>query len=195
MPGNEYPDGMIEMDGDVGKLLKALDDLKIADDTIVIFTTDNPTNFRGPTPRRLRSAARRTPIGKGHSVCRQWSAGRARSSRVRSLPRSSPGSIGSRRCLPPSGTPRSRNVWSRAPRLATRSSGYTLTDTTSCPLGRKPKGARSDFAYFKDDGVLVAYRHENWKAVFCEMEKPGGFAVAIHLPAHPQAIQPAHGPL
>jgi arylsulfatase A-like enzyme len=44
-------------------------------------------------------------------------------------------------------------------------------------LGKEPKGARTDFPYFNDDGVLVAYRHENWKAVFCEMEKPGGFAV------------------
>ncbi len=49
MPGNEYADGMIEMDGDVGKLLKALDDLKIADNTIVIFTTDNgPNQFSWP---------------------------------------------------------------------------------------------------------------------------------------------------
>ena len=37
----EYADGMIEHDGHVGKLLKALDDLGIADDTIVLYTTDN----------------------------------------------------------------------------------------------------------------------------------------------------------
>lgn len=49
MPGNEYADGMIEMDGDVGKLLKALDDAGIANDTIVIFTTDNgPNQFSWP---------------------------------------------------------------------------------------------------------------------------------------------------
>ncbi|MEI9947542.1 MAG: arylsulfatase [Pseudomonadota bacterium] len=34
-------DGMVEHDGMVGELLKKLDDLKIADDTIVIYTTDN----------------------------------------------------------------------------------------------------------------------------------------------------------
>ncbi len=44
MPGNDYADGMIEHDGDVGKLLKAMDDLKIADDTIVVYTTDNGPN-------------------------------------------------------------------------------------------------------------------------------------------------------
>ncbi|WP_207888778.1 sulfatase-like hydrolase/transferase, partial [Pseudomonas sp. 30_B] len=38
MPGNEYADGMLEHDGDVGKLLKTLDDLKLSDNTIVIYT-------------------------------------------------------------------------------------------------------------------------------------------------------------
>ena len=36
-----YPDGMVELDGYVGQLLKKLDDLGIADNTIVLFTTDN----------------------------------------------------------------------------------------------------------------------------------------------------------
>lgn len=36
-----YPDGMVELDGYVGELLQKLDDLGIADDTIVVFTTDN----------------------------------------------------------------------------------------------------------------------------------------------------------
>src|SRR5215468_321803 len=34
-------DGMVELDGMVGQMLKQLDDLGIADNTIVIFTTDN----------------------------------------------------------------------------------------------------------------------------------------------------------
>ena len=45
MPGNEYADGMLEHDEDVGKLLKLLDNLKIADNTIVIYTTDNGPNM------------------------------------------------------------------------------------------------------------------------------------------------------
>ena len=36
-----YPDGMVEHDGHVGQLLKKLDDLGIADNTIVVYTTDN----------------------------------------------------------------------------------------------------------------------------------------------------------
>jgi arylsulfatase len=36
-----YPDGMMEHDNNVGELLKKLDDLGIADNTIVIYTSDN----------------------------------------------------------------------------------------------------------------------------------------------------------
>src|SRR6187402_454795 len=36
-----YPDGMVELDDLVGQLLKKLDDLGVADNTIVVFTTDN----------------------------------------------------------------------------------------------------------------------------------------------------------
>jgi arylsulfatase A-like enzyme len=38
---SEYVDGMIEHDAHVGVLLKALDDLGIADNTIVVYSTDN----------------------------------------------------------------------------------------------------------------------------------------------------------
>jgi len=36
-----YADGMMELDDDVGELLKLLDDLGVADNTIVMFSTDN----------------------------------------------------------------------------------------------------------------------------------------------------------
>jgi arylsulfatase A-like enzyme len=45
MPGNEYADGIIEHDGNVGQLLKAVDDPGIASDTIVVYTTDNGPNM------------------------------------------------------------------------------------------------------------------------------------------------------
>jgi len=52
--------------------------------------------------------------------------------------------------------------------------GYNQLDYLT---GKTAKGARTDFAYFNDDAELVAYRHENWKAVFREQKKPGGFPV------------------
>jgi arylsulfatase A-like enzyme len=36
-----YLDGMVEHDGQVGQLLTKLDDLGIANDTIVVYTIDN----------------------------------------------------------------------------------------------------------------------------------------------------------
>ena len=36
-----YPDGMVEHDGHVGQLLDKLDELGIADNTIVMYSTDN----------------------------------------------------------------------------------------------------------------------------------------------------------
>ena len=36
-----YPDGMVEHDGQIGQLLKKLDDLGVTENTIVIWTTDN----------------------------------------------------------------------------------------------------------------------------------------------------------
>lgn len=39
--GNVYADGMVEMDDDVGELLTLLDDLGVADNTMVMFSTDN----------------------------------------------------------------------------------------------------------------------------------------------------------
>ena len=55
--GDEYQDGMVEHDMDVGKLLKLLDDLGIANNTIVMYSTDNGPHFNtwpdaGTTPFR-----------------------------------------------------------------------------------------------------------------------------------------------
>ena len=56
-----YPDGMVEHDGHVGQLLEKLDDLGIADNTIVVYTTDNGAEVMtwpdgGTTPFRGEKA-------------------------------------------------------------------------------------------------------------------------------------------
>ena len=56
-----YADGMVEHDGHVGQLLKKLDDLGIADNTIVVYTTDNGAEVMtwpdgGSTPFRGEKA-------------------------------------------------------------------------------------------------------------------------------------------
>ncbi|OWK23272.1 hypothetical protein AJ87_35730 [Rhizobium yanglingense] len=58
-------DGMTEFDGMVGQLLKQLDDLGIADNTIVLWTTDNgQSSSPGQTEAPRRFTARRIPTGK-----------------------------------------------------------------------------------------------------------------------------------
>jgi arylsulfatase A-like enzyme len=52
--------------------------------------------------------------------------------------------------------------------------GYNQLDYLT---GKNPESERTDFAYFDDDGDLVGYRHGDWKAVFEEQKKPGGFPV------------------
>ena len=58
-----HADGMLEHDGMVGELLQQLDDLKIADNTIVLYTTDNGAEIalwpdgtpRTPVPRERKA--------------------------------------------------------------------------------------------------------------------------------------------
>jgi hypothetical protein len=105
----------VEHDGDVGKLLKKLDDLGIADNTIVVYTTDNgPNQFTWPdaatTPFRSEKdtnweGAFRVPAmvrWPGHIKPGQVSNGMW------------PASTGSRRCSRPPATPMSRIACSRA---------------------------------------------------------------------------------
>jgi arylsulfatase A-like enzyme len=54
-----YPDGMVEHDGQVGQLLKKLDDLGIANNTIVIYTTDNGAETFTLAGRRHHAVPRR----------------------------------------------------------------------------------------------------------------------------------------
>ena len=51
---SEYNDGMIEHDETVGTLLKALDDMSIANDTIVVYTADNGPHMNTWPGRRVR---------------------------------------------------------------------------------------------------------------------------------------------
>jgi arylsulfatase A-like enzyme len=74
-----YPDGMAESDGHVGELLKPVGDLGVADNTIVVYTTDNGAERPSPglTVARRRFAARRPPTGKADFACRVSCVGRA----------------------------------------------------------------------------------------------------------------------
>ena len=73
-----YPDGMAEHDGHVGELLALLDELDIADETIVFYSTDNGAEvFTWPDGARRLSMVRRPPPGRAASEFPRSSAGRA----------------------------------------------------------------------------------------------------------------------
>jgi arylsulfatase A-like enzyme len=58
-----FADAMMELDWEVGQILDKLDELGIADDTIMLFTSDNGAEiFSWPTAATNRSGAKRTVL-------------------------------------------------------------------------------------------------------------------------------------
>jgi arylsulfatase len=182
MPGNEYGDGMIEHDGDVGKLLKTLDDLGIADNTIVVYTTDNgPNQFSWPdaatTPFRSEKdtnweGAFRVPAmvrWPGHVQPGQVSNGMISGLDWFPTLLAAAGDTGVKDRL--------LNGWKpegSATTFKNHLDGYNQLEYIT---GKSPKSARSEFYYFDDDGNLVSIRYDDWKVVFHEQRIPGGFQV------------------
>jgi arylsulfatase A-like enzyme len=176
MPDNEYADGMIEHDGDVGKLLKALDDLGIADDTIVLYTTDN-----GPHMNSWPDGAM-TPFRSEKNT--NWEGAYRVPAMVRWPGHIKPGSIandifGSHDWFPTllaiagddGVTDRLLKGWTIGDRTyKVHIDGYNQLGYLT---GEKPNSERKGFIYFNDDGQLVAIRFNDWKLVFFEQKTPG----------------------
>jgi arylsulfatase len=182
MPGNEYADGMVEHDGDVGKLLKALDDLGVTENTIVVYTTDNgPNQFSWPD-------AATTPFRSEKDT--NWEGAFRVPAMVRWPGHIKPGVISNGMVsgldwfptlLAAAGDPdvRDRLLKGWQPSGSTTTfkdhlDGYNQLDYLT---GKSDKSARNDFYYFDDDGGLVAIRYDDWKVVFKEQPAAGGFAV------------------
>ncbi len=185
MRGNEYADGMWEMDQNVGKLLKALDDMKISKDTIVVFTTDNgPNQFSWPdaasTPFRSEKnsnweGAFRVPAmvrWPGHVKAGEVSNGMF--SGLDWFPT----------LLAAAGDPTIKERLLAGTKIGNKNAtlhldGYNQLDYLT---GKANKSARNEFFYFNDDSQLVAVRWDTpdgmaWKAVFCEQRAQGNFNI------------------
>jgi arylsulfatase len=171
-PGNdEYTDGMIEHDLHVGELLKLIDDLGLASDTIVQYSTDNGPHYNtwpdaGTMPFRSEKnsnweGAYRVPCfirWPGH-----FPAGTTLN-----------GIVAHEDWLPTfaaaAGAPDIKDKLLKGVEINGRSyknylDGYDLLDY----LGGKTKDSpRKEFFYVNDDGQIVAMRYEAWKAVFLE---------------------------
>ncbi|MGO4198330.1 arylsulfatase [Rhizobium sp. YAF28] len=180
MPGNEYADGMIEHDGDVGKLLKALDDLGIADNTIVVYTTDNGPNqwswpdaattaFRSEKDTNWEGAFRVPALVRWPGHIKAGEVSNQMISGLDWFPT----------LLAAAGDPDIKDKLVKGTTIGGNQFKVHLDGYNQLPYltDQQEKSNRQDFYYFNDDGQLVAYRYNNWKIVFCEQREPGGFVV------------------
>ena len=176
MPDNEYADGMIEHDGDVGKLLKTLDDLGIANDTIVVYTTDN-----GPHMNSWPDAAM-TPFRSEKDT--NWEGAFRVPAMVRWPGHIKPGSISNDifsghdwfpTLLAAAGDPDVKEKLLTGYIAAGKTFKVHLDGYNQLPYltAQQDKSDRKGFIYFDDDGHLIALRFADWKLVFAEQKTAG----------------------
>ncbi len=170
-----YPDGMVEHDGHVGEMLKALDDLGFSDNTIVMYSTDNGAEkftwpdggqspFRGEKNTnweggfRVPCAIRWPGVVKPGTVLNDIFA------HEDMLPT----------LLAAAGAPNVKEELLKGMKVGDKTfkvhlDGYDITDA----LAGKGPSPRSEFFYFNDEGSLVGLRYNQWKVVFSEQRAHG----------------------
>ncbi|MGE3311564.1 MAG: arylsulfatase [Limisphaerales bacterium] len=171
-PGNdEYTDGMIEHDGHVGQLLKLIDDLGLANDTIVQYSTDNGPHYNtwpdaGTMP--FRSEKNSNWEGAYRVPCFiRWTgkfpAGVTLNGIVSHedwLPTFA--AAGGGADIP---AKLKNGVTLNGRRYRNYIDGHNQLDYL---MGKTKESARREFIYVNDDGQIVAMRYDAWKAVFLE---------------------------
>lgn len=171
-PGNdEYTDGMIEHDMHVGELLKLLDDLGIADNTIVMYSTDNGPHYNtwpdaGTMP--FRSEKNSNWEGAYRVPCFVRWPGNFQSGVTLN------GIVSHEDWLPTfaaaAGNAQIADQLKKGVTLNGRPyknyiDGYNMMDYLA---GKTTESPRHEFIYVNDDGQIVAMRYDAWKAVFLE---------------------------
>ena len=171
-----YPDGMVEHDGHVGQLLKKLDDLGIAENTIVMYATDNgaeefswpdggTTPFRGEKDTNWEGAWRVPCMIRWPGVIKPGTVSNDIFSHQDMLPT----------LVAAAGEP---DI------VAKLKQGYTAGKKTFkvyidgfnlLPYwkGEVKENPRPGFLYWSDDGDLMALRYGNWKVHFAEQRAEG----------------------
>jgi arylsulfatase A-like enzyme len=171
-----YHDTMIDHDKNVGQLLDLLDELGIADDTIVMYSTDN-----GPHMNTWPDGAM-TPFRSEKDT--NWE-GAFRIPLVVRWPGKIPAGVVSNDIvqhhdwlptfLAIAGEPDIVEKLKKGHKAGDKTfkvhvDGFNLLDFLTKEGVRSP---REGFIYFDDDGDLVALRYDNWKIVFQEQRTPG----------------------
>jgi arylsulfatase len=176
---NFYADGMLQHDADVGKFLKALADLGIAENTILLYTTDNgphqnswpdaaTTPFRSEKNTNWEGAFRVPALIRWPGHVKPGSLSNEVVSGLDWFPTfvAAAGDTGITDKLRAGTTVGGSN-------FKVHLDGYDLAPLLSA-TGPTP---RKEFYYFNDDAQLVAMRYGMWKQVFCEQRVQGTLQV------------------
>jgi arylsulfatase A-like enzyme len=185
---SEYIDGMMEHDDTIGMLLKCLDDLGIADNTIVVYTTDNGphmntwpdgamTHFRSEKNTNWEGAFRVPCLVRWPGVIR-------------------PGTISNELMSHNDWIPTLCSIAGEPDIVNKLKAGYTANGINykvhldgydqsaflrnvsgSATNNNGVKSARDKFFYSDDDGLLVAMRQGDYKYVFSEQRMQGTMGV------------------
>jgi arylsulfatase A-like enzyme len=171
-----YPDGMVETDEHVGQLLKKLDDLQIADNTIVVYTSDNGAEVftwpdGGTTPFRSEKGTNWEGGFRVPCVVRWPGVIQPRTviNEITSLEDWLPTLVAA------AGVPDVKEKLLKGYQAGTKTfkvhlDGYNLLPALK---GETKEWPRKEFFYFSDDGDLLALRYNHWKFVFAEQRAEG----------------------
>jgi arylsulfatase A-like enzyme len=171
-----YPDGMVEHDGHIGQLLNKLDKLGIADDTIVIYTTDNGAEC-------MSWPDGGTTIFHGEKNT-SWEGGYRVPLLIRYPKAIAPGTVVngtiSHEDFVPTlmaavGEPNIKEKLRKGHKVGNTTYKVHLDGYDFIPFIAKEadKWPRREFFYFTDDGQLAALRVDQWKVMFLEQRAEG----------------------
>jgi len=175
-----YHDAMINHDNNVGTVLDKLEELGIADNTIVFYSTDNGPHMNtwpdgGMTPFRSEKntnweGAYRVPAmvrWPGHIEA--GSVSNEIMSHMDWMPT----------LVAAAGDPDIKDKLLEGHKAGDKEFKVHLDGYNFLPYltGQQDKGPRESFFYFSDDGDLTGLRYDNWKVVFAQQRAAGTMLV------------------
>ncbi len=171
-----YPDGMVEHDGHVGKLLDKLDKLGIADNTIVMYSTDNgaevmswpdggSTPFRGEKDTNYDGGWRVPCAIRWPGVIEPGTVSNEMFSHTDMLP-----TLAAVAGEPNVVEKLKKGYKSGNKTFKVHIDGYNLLPFLKGEVKENP---RKGFLYWSDDGDLMALRVGPWKVTFMEQRSHG----------------------
>jgi len=179
---DEYSDGMVEHDMHIGLFLDKLDELGIADNTFVFYSTDN-----GPHMNSWPDAAMTPFRGEKNT---NWEGGWRVPAMVRWPGKIAAGSVSNEIVHHMDWLPTFTSIAGKTDLKADLLDGYRSNalgreyklhldgyDILPMLTGETDKSGRDEIFYFSDDGDLTALRYRDWKLIFLEQRAVGTLLV------------------